>query len=89
MVELFLRKRDVYIRKLHVRMRISAIYSPTPQRLVHGASSGLRGGADDGDRPNWWANSEIEHHLFANTNAGLWFHICCPNLMSQQGIGSF
>ena len=33
------------------------------------------GGADDDDRPNQRANSEIEHHIFAYTNAGLWFHI--------------
>ena len=37
------------------------------------------GGADDRDLPNRWANSEIEHHIFAYTNAGLWFHICCLN----------
>ena len=43
MVDLFRRKKDVYIRQLHVRMRISAINSPTPQLLVRGASSGLRG----------------------------------------------
>ena len=47
------------------------------------------GGADDGDRPNGRANSEIEHHSFAYTNADLWFHICCPNQMSQQEFGSF
>ena len=43
MLDLFLRKADVYIRQLQVRMRISAINSPTPQRQVRGASSGLRG----------------------------------------------
>ena len=81
MVDLFRPKPDVYIRQLQVCMHISAINSPTPQRLVPGASSGLRGppGADDGDRPNRRANSEIEHHIFAYTNAGLWFHICCTN----------
>ena len=26
---------------------------------------------------NRWANSDIEHHTFANINAGLWFQICC------------
>ena len=78
MVSLFLRKPDVYIRQMQVRMSISAINSPTPQGLVRRASSGL-GGADDGDRPNRRANSEIEHHIFAYTNAGLWFHISCPN----------
>ena len=43
MVDLFRRKPDVYIRLLQVRTSISAINSPTPQRLVCGASSGLRG----------------------------------------------
>ena len=43
LVGLFLRKPDVYIRQLQVHMRISAINSPTPRRLVRGASSGLRG----------------------------------------------
>ena len=43
MVDLFRRKPDVYIRQLQVRMRISVIIFPTPQRLVRGASSGLRG----------------------------------------------
>ena len=43
MFDLFRRKADVYIRQLQVCMRISAINSPTPQRLVRGASSGLRG----------------------------------------------
>ena len=42
MFDLF-RPKDVYIRQLQVRMRISAINSPTPQWLVRGASSGLRG----------------------------------------------
>ena len=39
----FHRKPDINIRQLQVRMRISAINSPTPQWLVCGASSGLRG----------------------------------------------
>ena len=43
MFDLFHRKADVYKRQLQVRMGISAINSPTPQRLVCGASSGLRG----------------------------------------------
>ena len=43
MFDLFRRKADVYIRQLQVRMLISPINSPTPQRLVRGASSGLRG----------------------------------------------
>ena len=43
MCDLFRRKADVYIRQLQVRMRISAINFPTPQWLVRGASSGLRG----------------------------------------------
>ena len=43
MFDLFRRKADVFIRQLQVRMRISAINSPTTQRLVRRASSGLRG----------------------------------------------
>ena len=43
MFDFFRRKAGVYIRQLQVRMRISATNSPTPQQLVHGASSGLRG----------------------------------------------
>ena len=43
MFDIFHRKPDVYIRQLQVRMRISAINSPTPQRLVRRASSGLMG----------------------------------------------
>ena len=85
MVDLFLCKPDVYIRQQQVPMRISAINS---LRLFAEPPMDS-GGADDGDRPNWWANSDIEHHIFAYTNAGLWFHICCPNQMSQQDIGSF
>ena len=68
MVDLFLRKPDVYIRQLQVHMRISAINSPAACTRSVPLDSG---GADDGDRPNRRANSEIEHHIFAYTNAGL------------------
>ena len=42
MFDLFRHKADVYIRQLQVCIHISAINSPTPKRLVGGASSGLR-----------------------------------------------
>ena len=60
---------------MQVHMRISGINSPAACTLSLPLDSG---GADDGDHPNWRANSEIEHHIFAYTNVGLWFHICCP-----------
>ena len=76
MADLFLRKLDVYIRQLQVCMRISAINSPAACSRSLLWTQGMQ---TMEIVPNRRANSEIEHHIFAYTNAGLWFHICCLN----------
>ena len=78
MVDLLFRKPDVYIRQLKFACATMRLTPKLPSGLLEEPPLDS-GGADDGDSPNRQANSEIEHHIFAYTNACLWFHICCQN----------
>ena len=79
MVHLFLRKPDVYIRQLQVGMHISAINFPTPQQLVRRALLWTQGMQTTEIVQIGWRIQKLNTKIFTYTNAGLWFHICCPN----------